>query len=97
VGRRLAALEEGQAGLAQALGRAGVRSAVVRYAPVGLGGARNCFALALLNREGDGVVLNYLAGTGLRLEVKEVRAWASQGMAFTADEEAAVQAGRAAW
>jgi hypothetical protein len=74
-----------------------VRPAVVRYAPVGLGGARNCFALALLNREGDGVVLNYLAGTGLRLEVKEVRAWTSQGMAFTAEEEGAVAAGRAAW
>jgi hypothetical protein len=64
---------------------------------VGLPGARNCFVLALLNREGDGVVLEYLAGTGVRMEVKEVRAWASTGLALTPEEEEAVQAGRRGW
>jgi hypothetical protein len=97
IGRRLGALEAGQAALDQALGRAGLRPAVVHYAPLGLAGARNCFVLALLNREGDGVVLNYLAGTGVRVDLKEVRAWASQGLALTAEEEQAVARARAEW
>jgi len=98
VGQRLGALEAAQAGLEERLGRVGVRPAVVHYAPLGLAGARNCFALALLNRAGDGVVLDYLSGTGgVRAEVKEVRAWAGAGAALTAEEEEAVQAGRRAW
>jgi hypothetical protein len=63
------------------------RPAAVRCAPRGLAGARNCFVLALLNREGDGVVLNYLAGTGVRAELKEVRIWESQGPALTTEEK----------
>lgn len=94
VGRRLAALESTQSALGKELGRLGLRPAVVHYAPVGLSGARNCFVLALLNREGDGVVLNYLSGTAVRAEVKEVRAWQSRGTAFTPEEEQAVAAAR---
>jgi hypothetical protein len=60
-------------------------------------GARNCFVLALSNREGDGVVLNYLAGTGVRVDLKEVRDWQSQGLALTAEEEQAVARARADW
>lgn len=90
VGRRLTALEGGQAGLEKSLGQLGLRPAVVHYAPVGLSGARNCFVLTLLNREGDGVVLNYLSGTAVRAEIKEVRAWQSRGAAFTPEEEQAV-------
>ncbi len=97
IGRRLEELQAGQAALAQALGRAGLRPAAVHYAPLGLAGARNCFVLALLNREGDGTVLNYLAGSAVRAELKEVRAWQSQGLAFTAEEEQAVAQARAAW
>jgi len=94
VGRRLAALESAQGALEKELGRLGLRPAVVHYAPLGLGGARNCFVLALLNREGDGIVLNYLSGTAVRAEVKEVRAWQSRGTAFTPEEEQAVAAAR---
>jgi hypothetical protein len=65
IGRRLEALEAGQAGLDEALGRCGLHGTTLHYAPVGLSGARNCFVLALLNREGDGVVLNSLAGRGV--------------------------------
>jgi hypothetical protein len=46
--------------------------------------------LALSNREGDGVVLNYLAGAGVRAGLKEVRGWQSQGLALTEQEEQAV-------
>jgi hypothetical protein len=97
VGQRLGALEAGQAGLEERLGRVGLRPAVAHYAPLGQAGARNCFALALLNREGDGVVVNYLSGTGVRVEAKEVRGWASAGPALTAEEEEAVRAGHEAW
>ena len=97
IGRRLEVLEAGQGELERALGQVGVRPAAVHYAPLGLGGARNCFVLALLNREGDGVVLNYLAGSGIRAELKEVRGWQSQGLAFTPEEEQALAAGRRAW
>jgi hypothetical protein len=97
IGRRLEALEAGQAGLDEALGRSGLHATTVHYAPLGLGGARNCFALALLNREGDGVVLNYLAGTGVRADLKEVRGWLSQGLALTEEEAAAVAANRVWW
>ena len=64
---------------------------------IGPGRARNCFVLALLNREGDGVVLNYLAGTAVRADLKEVRVWESQGLALTAEEEQAVAANRQWW
>ena len=96
-GRRLEALEEGQANLAGDLARVGLRPAVVRYAPLGLSGARNCFVLALLNRQGDGVLLNYLAGTATRAELKEVRGWEGRGPALTAEEERAVAGCREGW
>lgn len=96
-GRRLEALEKRDDGLEEMLGRAGLRPAVVHYAPLGLGGIRQCFVLALLNREGDGIVLNYLAGTGIRLDLKEVQAWKTLGPAPTPEEEQAVEAGRRGW
>ncbi len=97
VGRRLEALENRDDGLEEMLGKAGLRPAVVHYAPLGLGGIRQCFVLALLNREGDGVVLNYLAGTGIRLDLKEVRAWKTLGPAPTPEEEQAVEVARKGW
>ncbi|MGB9724481.1 MAG: DUF4446 family protein [Chloroflexia bacterium] len=97
VGRRLEALEKRGDALEERLGKFGVWPAVVHYAPLGLGGARHCFVLALLNREGDGVVLNYLAGTGIRLDLKEVRAWRTPGPALTLEEEQAVEAVRQGW
>lgn len=97
VGRRLERLEAGQTALEQALGRAGLHPTMVSYAPLGLGGARNCFVLALLNRHGEGVVLNYLVGTAVRSELKPVRGWHSAGPAFTPEEEQAVATSRAWW
>jgi hypothetical protein len=97
VSRRLAALEAGHTGLAQSLARAGLHATAVHYAPLGLGGATNCFALALLNGQGDGVVLNYLAGTGVRADLKELRGWQSQGLALTDEESQAVSANRTWW
>lgn len=97
VGQRLEALEAGQAALEQSLGQAGLHPTMVPYAPLGLGGIRNCFVLTLLNREGTGVVLNYLAGTATRADLKQVRGWQSQGPAFTPEEEQAVAANQAWW
>jgi len=97
VGRRMEALERRRDGLEEMLGRVGVRPAALSYAPLGLGGARRCFVLALLNREGNGVVLNYLSGTAIRLDLKEVGGWKSLGQALTPEEEQAVEAARKAW
>ena len=97
IGRRLEALEAGHVRQGEALGRCGLHSTVVHYAPVGLGGTRNCFVLALLNRVGDGVVLNVLTSGGVHANLKEVQAWQSQGQAFTAEEDTAVAANQKWW
>ncbi len=97
VGRRLEQLEVARDELAQAVGRCGLHATTVHYAPLGLGGTPNCFVLALLNCSGDGLVLNYLAGTGVRADLKEVYRWQSKGLAFTDEEARAVAANRSWW
>lgn len=104
IGQRLEALEgeqgrleAGQGRLEAALGRCGLHPTVHHYAPLGMGGVRNCFVLALLNRAGDGVVLNYLTGISVRVDLKEVHGWKSWGLSLTAEEQEAVGENRAWW